>query len=253
MSRADRNTGLVIKGLDLAKVVSVQRAASAEEQPVTIIADEVLFEGFVESMYEAISYQWTTYNRPAELPVSIESFRRYAYTAVKTRVARVNNERFHLRCNDAWVLPSPLADCLAGVGQVRLERPVMTIVPKWNVAHNDKLMTREEFERFGRHMRIVEKDINSKFVFVSALASDRSGNDVLMSLVPLRNPDGTLRELASTQDVNPAAAIMYLALGMDNFQGVELALIPAMLRNWQSLDVTGLPPYVYQFGETAVA
>lgn len=252
MPRIDKT---MLKGLDMAKYVSAERTIGNEVLEVTVLTDELIFDQFVNSIYDAVSTRWEMFHSGTTFPVTQEDFLRYTYTAVRSRVARVRNERFHVRCDDAWTLPAPIAAVLAGLGNVMLEAPVMEIRPKWDGRHNDKLLTLPEWELVSRRLRAVEKDENCKFIFAHAIEGGRSGDEVLMCLIPVRDANGRLIQLegAFKMDVDPIAGVAYLILGLEPEDAAGLALPLHALRSspW-SFKVQGLLTILDRFAEASV-
>jgi hypothetical protein len=253
MPRIDKT---MLKGLDLAKFVSAERTIGNEVLEVTVLSDELIFERFVNSIYDAVATSWEMYHHGAVLPVTQEEFTRYAYTAVGARVARVRGGRFNVRCDDSWAVPAPLAAILAGLGKVTLELPIVQIVPKWDSRHDDKLMSYEEWGSVSRRLRAIEKDPNCKFVFAHAIEGGTVGDEALMALIPVRDGNGRIVQLEgpARMDVDPVAALAYLILGLEP-DGVEgLALPSHILRNSPYyLRVLGLTAYIDRFAEASVA
>jgi hypothetical protein len=254
MPRIDRT---MLKGLDLARFVSAERTIGNEVLEVTVLKDEDIFEGFVTSMYDAIASTWEMYHPGGTFPVTHEQFTRYSYTAVRARVARVRNERFHVRCDDSWTVPAPLASVLAGLGVVELEAPVVQIRPKWNSELDDKLLAREEWELISRRLRAVEKDENAKFVFAHAIEGGRAGDEALLCLIPVRDAEtGRIAQLEGgfRMDPDPVAAIAYLILGLEPYNTEGLTLPPHVLRSspW-TFRVRGVLSMIERFAEASVA
>lgn len=252
MPRIDKT---MLKGLDLAKFISAERTIGNEVLEVTVLSDELIFERFVDSVFDAVATRWEMFHVGAEFPVTKDDFTRYAYTAVRTRVARVRNERFHVRCDDAWTVPAPLAAVLAGLGNVMLEAPVLEIRPKWDNRHDDKMLTYEEWERISRRMRAVEKDENCKFIFAHAIEGGRTGDEVLMCLIPVRDATGRIVQLEGglKMDVDPIAGVAYLILGLEPQDAEGLALPTHALRSspW-TFRARGLLTVLERFAEASV-
>jgi hypothetical protein len=252
MPRIDKT---MLKGLDLAKFVSAERIIGDEVLEVTVLTDELIFERFVDSIYDAVATRWGMFHVGAEFPVTPIDFRRYAYTAVRTRVARVRNERFHVRCDDAWTVPAPLAAVLAGLGNVMLEAPILEIRPYWDGRHDDKILSNFEWEMISRRMRAVEKDENCKFIFAHAIEGGKSGDEALMCLIPVRDATGRIVQLegGAKMDVDPIAGVAYLILGLEPMSDVDTALPVHALRNspW-TFKVRGLLTILERFAEAAV-
>jgi hypothetical protein len=255
MPRIDKT---MLKGLDAEKFLSSDRALVLKEIEVTVLADDILFDRFLLASYGAVADRWLSFRAPGvEFPVTFDQFRRYAYTAMKARVARVRGGKmnFHIRCDDKWVLTAPLAAMLAGLGEVTLEAPQMTIVPRWDSRHDDKIMTMDEFRVYGQIMRNVEADPNAKFVFAHAIPGDKAGDEGLMALVPVRDEAGRIRVLQSRHAIDPTAAIVYLALELDPHavNGTGPLIEDPMRALGYSMPAYGLDHFVDRLGDASVA
>jgi len=202
--------------------------------------DADLFVSFVSDIYDAIASQYVIVSggRPMDFPVTQEEFVKYAFTAVKTRTARIANNtattegvRWPIRTNDSWQLPSVIAAAINGIGIVTLEAPVVTIVPVWNVAYDSYLLTVREWNSITQRLRAVANNSEMKLVFVKAIADDKFGDESVMSLVPIRDQLGRIVQLGSTHQVDTIAAVVYLLAGFDPdiYAGMTLATHPMLL------------------------
>lgn len=252
MPRIDKT---MLKGLDLSRFVTADRTIGSEVLEVTVLSDELIFDRFVDSVFDAIASRWELFHAGQVFPVTQTDFQRYAYTAVKARVARVRNERFHVRCDDSWAVPAPLAAVLAGLGAVTLEAPIVEIVPKWDVRHDAKLLTYQEWTLISRRLRSIEKDPNAKFVFAHAIEGGKQGDEALMALLPVRDETGRIIQLEgpARMDLDPVAAMAYLILGLDPEGARGLALPAHVLRTSPYyIPAVGLVHFVEKFAEAAV-
>jgi hypothetical protein len=196
--------------------------------------DAVLFTAFISDVYDALASQYSvvTGGAPGVFPVTLEEFTAYTFTALRTRVARVNNDRFPIRCNDPWQLPSVLAAAINGIGRVTLETPVITITPVWNSDYDSFLLDVREWHRITQRLRAVAANSEMKVILVKALADDKAGDESIMSLVPVRDAMGRVVQLRNTKhDVDPIAAVVYLLAGFapDIYAGLSLATHPLLL------------------------
>jgi hypothetical protein len=209
-------------------------------QMVVFKNDAELFVGFVTDIYDAIASQYVIVSggRPMDFPVTQEEFIKYAFTAVKTRTARIANNtataegvRWPIRTNDSWQLPSILAAAINGIGIVTLEAPVVTIVPVWNPAYDPYLLTVREWNSITQRLRAVANNSEMKIVLVKAIADDKSGDEAIMSLIPIRDELGRISRLGAYHQVDTIAAVVYLLAGFDPdiYAGMTLATHPMLL------------------------
>jgi hypothetical protein len=228
MPRIDKT---MLKGLPEAKGLHAERVIGDREEEVEVLHDVDLFDRYVTSVHTALSFRWAADHANGTLPVSAEEFLQYAYTAVRSRVARVRNERFHTRCDDRWCIPAQIAVPVNGIGRVLLEKRVVTLVPSWNKAHDKKLLDRDTWVSISQRMRAMTDYPGSKFVMMDALAGDRSGDEILMSLIPVRDEHGRITTLRSEYDIDPIAAATYLISGLSprSLDGVVLPDHPLLM------------------------
>lgn len=216
---------------ELNGIVPLRRIAD-EELEVTVLYDSDIFSRFVGSVYRSINDVYAASHGLAEMRVTEDEFVRYSYTALRARVARVNQERvtvnslrWQIRCDDAWSLPTTIAYVIARVGRVTLERPaVVTILPKWNSEHDDLVMGYEEWSSVSRRLRAVEVDSANKLVFAHAIEGSREGDERLMALIPVRDVNGRLVQIESVMTLDPTAAASYIILGMEPTIAESVAL-----------------------------
>jgi hypothetical protein len=192
-----------------------QRAIIDEVVDVIVLSDVTVFEESVAALHELYDMRWGMFHQNIPFPVTRDQLIRYCYTAVRSRVARVNNERFHTRCDDPWAVPTPIAAALAGIGMVSLESPHMVIVPRWDEAHDGMLLTHDEQRIITQRLRAVERDGDVKLLFARAISGDKSGDEALMALVPIRDANGRVVELQSRTDFDPIAGLVYLLMGLE--------------------------------------
>lgn len=215
--------------------VGSERSVVEEVLEVKVFSeDATLFEQFVSDIFDAIAAQYVIVSgiAPGVFPVTREEFVDYAYTALRTRVARVNNERFPIRCNDPWQLPSVLAAAINGIGRVQIETPVVTITPVWNSDYDARLLDVRTWNSITQRLRAVASNSEMKLVLVKAMADDKSGDENIMSLVPVRDGMGRIIRLAKREhEVDPIAAVVYLLAGFapDIYAGLTLATHPLLL------------------------
>jgi hypothetical protein len=215
--------------------VGSERSVVEEVLEVTVFSeDATLFTSFVSDVYDAIAAQYSIHSGqvPGLFPVTREEFVDYAFTALRTRVARVNNDRFPIRCNDPWQLPSVLAAAINGIGRVSLETPVVTITPVWNHAYDDHVLDVRTWNSVTQRLRAVAANSEMKLVLVKALADDKSGDENILSLVPVRDELGRIIQLRKREhEVDPIAAVVYLLAGFapEIYAGLTLATHPLLL------------------------
>lgn len=205
----------MLKGLREAKFLRTERGILEEVIEVAVFRDTAVFEQAVEELWELYNLRWGTFHDGMPFPVTRDELLRYAYTAVKARVSRVNNVRFHIRCDDSWSLPTPLAAALSGLGRVQLESPVAELIPVWNPVLDPMILEYREWHRISQKLRAVERDPDAKILFAHAIAGDRNGDEVLMALIPVRDETGRMVEIRSRNDFDAIAGFVYLLMGLD--------------------------------------
>lgn len=225
------------------------RTAAEEKMEMPVFKnDATLFIEFVGDVYDSIESQYVVVaGDGGELPFTKTDFVKYAFTAMCTRVRRVNNdrssvnnERFEIRCDDPWRMPAVIAAVINAVGRVVLEQPVITIEPVWNHDYDEYVLTVQQWHRVSQQLSAVARVEGMKITLVNALAGDRSGDEMLMSLIPVRDEMGRIVQVAHrTTPVDPIAAAVYIISGFDPeiYAGVSLALHPLLL-----------PPYYVTVG-----
>lgn len=232
MPRIDKT---MLKSQSGSFAVGSERSVVEEVLEVKVFSEDArLFTEFVSDIYDAIAAQYVnvTGSIPMTMPVTREEFIAYAFTALRTRVARVNNERFPIRCNDPWQLPSVLAAAINGIGRVTLETPVVTITPVWNPAYNEAVLDVRTWHSVTQRLRAIAANSEMKLVLIKAIADDKSGDENILSLVPVRDELGQIVQLRKREhEVDPIAAVVYLLAGFapDIYAGLSLATHPLLL------------------------
>lgn len=225
------------------------RTAADEKMEMPVFkTDADLFIEFVSGIFDSIEVEYTTVAGCGDaLPFTKEEFVKYCFTAMCSRVRRVTNDRslingqrFEIRTDHPWKLPANIAVVINAVGRVVLEVPVITIEPVWNHAYDEYILSESAWHRITQRISAVSKAQGMKLVLVNALAADKTGDDMLMSLVPVRDEMGRIVQIGHmTVPVDPAAATVFVIAGFDPeiYAGVNLALHPLLL-----------PPYFVTVG-----
>lgn len=245
MPRIDNS---MFKGLSGAEITHSERYVGERKLEVTVLSEYGAFDEFVDGLFQVMDARWEMYHHGGHFPVAQDVFRRYAYTAVAARVARTRNERFHVRCDDAWALPAPLASVLAGIGRVTLEAPVVSIVPAIDRTVVEQALSYDEWAHTSRLLRSTESDPNCKFVFAHAIAGEKEGDDALMSLIPVTDEGGRLVELRQRYEIHPIAAAAYLILGLLP-EGLDGSTLPdhPLLRSPHFIRIAGVKAFLHRF------
>jgi hypothetical protein len=211
-----------------------ERTAAEEKLNVAVFASDAdLFVEFVGDLYDSIETQYVAATgHISAMPFTKEDFVKYAFTGMHTRLARVNNTRSVIRCDDPWQMPAVLAAVINSVGRVVLEQPVITIEPVWNPVYDPFLLTVQQWHRITQGLRAIARVSEMKLVLVNALAGDRSGDEMLMALIPVRDEVGRIVQIGHrSMPVDPIAAAVYIISGFapEIYAGVSLALHPLLL------------------------
>jgi hypothetical protein len=210
MPQLDRGA---FEGSELARVHS--QSSSAREVRVPVFeTDDSLFRTFINAAYDSHVYKWEATHPVGSFTVTREEWMKYAFTALRSRLARVNDDPGQIRSDDEWQIPSMIASVLNAVGKVTIDAPAMQYTPVWNKAYDNMVFTKPEWARVTAKLRALAADRdNAKFVFVRSLAGDRSGDRMIMDLIPVRDSVGKIVRLHANQPVDGVAAFVYLAMG----------------------------------------
>jgi hypothetical protein len=238
----------ILKNLRGVEVAHSQRYIGEERLEVSVLRERSVFDEFVQGAYDVMNTRWGMYHVDTVFPVTPDAFNRYAITAVCARVMRTRNERFHVRCDDAWTLPAVLASLLAGIGRVTLEAPVLALVPAIDKGIIAEALPYDDWATISRILRGVENDPNCKFVFAHAIAGDKEGDAALMSLIPITDEAGRLVELRQQYEIHPIAAAAYLILGLyPEGMGNEVLPVYPLLRSPHYIRIAGVRAFLNRF------
>jgi len=245
----------MLRGLSGPEITHSERYIGESRLNVSALVELDTFVEFVDGMYDVIDSRWGMYHHGDDTPITRAELQQYAITAVVARVMRVRSERFHIRCDDQWTLPAPLAAILAGIGRVVLESPVLSIVPSIDKALIDGAMTYEEWWRVSNVLRGMEQDPNCKFVFAHAIEGARDGDEALMSLIPVTDETGRLVELRQRYEIHPIAAAAYLILGLrpEGFVDGEALAVHPLLRSPHFIRIAGVRAFLTRFYDSVAA
>jgi len=225
------------------------RTVAEEKMAMTVFKNDAqLFTDFVGAVFDSIENEYVTVGCGDTVPFTKTDLVKYAFTAMCARVRRVTNDRsrvnnvpFEIRCDHPWAMPANIAAVINAVGRVMLEAPVLTIEPVWNHDYDEMVLDEASWHRVSQRLRAIARVPHMKLVLVSALSGDKGGDEMLMSLIPVRDEMGRIIQAGHrTQPVDPIAAAIYFISGFDPevYQGVSLALHPLLL-----------PPYFVSVGE----
>lgn len=220
------------EGAELARVHST--VAVAREVRLRVFqTDDSIFRRFIDATYNSHVYKWEAVHPTGSFPITREEWYRYAVTALRARLARINDEpRTVVRSDAEWQIPSMIASVLNGIGRVTIDAPAMQYTPTWNSAYDNLLLTVAEWADITARMRSVAADREyTKFVFVRNLAGDRSGDPMIMDLIPVRDATGRITELRSEVPIDGIAAFVYIAMGFlpEEFEVFDLNVHPRAL------------------------
>jgi hypothetical protein len=219
------------EGAELARVRS-SIAVAREVRLRVFETDDSIFQRFIAATYRSHTYKWEAVHPTGSFPVTEDEWYRYAITALRARLARVNDERFVIRSDSEWQIPSMIAAVLNGIGRVTIDSPAMQYTPVWNPAYDEYLLDLTAWADITARMRSIAADREyTKFVFVRNLTGDRSGDAMIMDLIPVRDATGRIAQLRSVQPVDGVAAFVYLAMGFlpSEYAMLDLTVHPRIL------------------------
>lgn len=244
----------VFKGLREAKILRTERRILTEVIEVTVLSDVTVFEDAVNELWDLYNARWGVFHDGVGFPVSREELLAYCYTAVKCRVTRVRGDRFHIRCDDSWSLPTPIAAALAGLGIVILESPIVKIQPVWNDLLDDRILSYADWHAISMKLRAVERDHDAKILFARAVPADKTGDEVLANLIPVRDELGRVVEISSRFDFDPIAGFVYLLMGLypSGAETYALPTHPLLMPNIY-ISASALKFFMHKYIESGVA
>jgi hypothetical protein len=239
----------MLKGLSGPEITHSERFIGERRLDVSVLKEQDTFDEFVNGIYDVMDARWGMYHTGAPFPVTREAHHQYAITAVCARVARARGDRFHIRCDDSWALPAPIAAIIAGIGRVTLEAPVLTLVPSLDKALIDGAMSYDEWAKTSNLLRGAEADPVCKFVFAHAIAGEKDGDEALMSLIPITDESGSLVELRQRYEIHPIAAAAYLILGLwpEGLSDAETLAVHPLLRSPHFIRIAGVRAFLHRF------
>lgn len=237
------------EGAELARVHSTP-ATSREVRLRVFDTDDALFRQFVAATYKSHVYKWESSHPVGSFKVTEDEWYRYALTALRSRIARVNDEHGHIRSDAEWQIPSMIAAVLNSIGRVTIDRPAMIYTPVWNPTYDAFLLTKDEWADITARMRGLAADREyTKFIFVRNLTGDRTGDPMVMDIIPVRGPEGNIVQLRTEQPVDGVAAFVYLAMGFmpEEYAVFDLNIHPRALPP-KMLEVPVVEAGVYELG-----
>jgi len=202
---------------------------------------DALFRRFIDATYDAHVYRWESAHPQGSFTVSREEWMRYAFTALRSRLARVNDDHGQIRSDDEWQIPAMWASVFNALGRVTTDEPAILYTPVWNPAFDAEVLPRNEWARVTGKMRGLAADREFvKFLFVKHLSGDRTGDDAILTLIPVQSVDGEIVELRSKTMVDGVSAFIYLASGFmpEIFEGLTLDQHPRLIDAQKRIEVS---------------
>lgn len=212
-----------------------------------IMGDLEVFRTFVGAMHTALTDH--VESRGTRMTVSEPELFTYLLTAVRTRTYRAakkygdHDPSFHIRTNSMWCLPSQFATIVNKIGVVELNVPRATFVPMWNVEHNEFTYSRpEELVPTTQRLRSLADHPDLRLTFIEAMASNETGDEEVLAMIPLRDELGRIREVRGKVNYDGVSASVVFLLSMVN--GFYSALDQALVERIANLE----NPYAF-YGE----
>lgn len=184
-----------------------------------MIGDLEIFKSFVSSMHTALTDHVET--RGLRMTVSEPELFKYFLTAVRARTYRASRQyeahdpTFHIKCGSAWCLPAAFAAIVDKIGVVELDVPRATFVPVWSSEFSDLTYTQPaELIPTSSKLRSFADHPDLKLTFVHAIQNNVTGDSEVMSLIPLRDATGRIREIRGRVPFDGVSAATVYALHM---------------------------------------
>jgi hypothetical protein len=197
-----------------------------------MVGDVEVFRTFVLSMHNAMSDH--VESRGLRMTVTEDELFTYFLSAVRTRCYRASRKyeahdpAFHLRCNSAWALPAMFAAIVDKIGVVELTVPRAVFVPVWNTALNELTFTQPaQLVQITGKLRSLADHPDLKMAFVSAIQNNETGDQEVMTLIPLRDELGRIREIRGKVPFDGVSAAIVYALHMVHgfYEAVEASML----------------------------
>lgn len=184
-----------------------------------MVGDLEIFTTFTGSIYAALVEH--VESRGLRMTISEAEMLKYFLTAVRTRTYKASRQyeahdpTFHIKPSSSWCLPASFASIVDKIGVVELDVPRATFVPVWPVEYNELtynqpvelIPTTAKFKSLADH-----PDLN--LTFVHAIQNNISGDHEVMSLIPLRDQTGRIREIRGRVPFDGVSAATVYALHM---------------------------------------
>lgn len=204
-----------------------------------MIGDLAVFSAFTSSMYNALTDHVET--RGLRMTVTEEELLKYFLTAVRARAYRASRQyeahdpTFHIKCGSAWCLPASFAAIVDKIGVVELDVPRATFVPQWSPEYNELTYHQPaELIPTTAKLRSLADHPDLKLTFAHAIQNNITGDSEVMSLIPLRDATGRIREIRGRVPFDGVSAATVYALHM--VHGFYDALEPRILERVVNLE-----------------
>jgi len=197
-----------------------------------MIGDLEVFRSFVLSMYTALSDH--VESRGLMMTVSYDETVKYFLTAVRARTYKASRQyeahdpTFHIKCGSAWCLPASFAAIVDKIGVVELDVPRATFVPVWPSSLNSETWSQPaELIPTTARFRSLADHPDLKLTFANAIQSNITGDNEVMSLIPLRDDLGRIREIRGRVPFDGVSAVTVFALQMVHgfYEGLESRIL----------------------------
>jgi hypothetical protein len=205
----------------------------------TVVGDIDVFRSFSGSVHTALTDH--VESRGLRMTVSDEELVKYFLTAVRARVYRANRQyephdpTFHIKCNSAWCLPATFASIVDKIGIVELDVPRATFVPVWPETLNEFTYTQpSELVPTTSKLASLADHPDLRLTFVTAIQNNVTGDAEVMTLVPVRNEQGQIRQIRGRVPFDGVSAVTVYALQM--IHGFYAAFEPRVLERVLNME-----------------
>jgi hypothetical protein len=205
----------------------------------TVVSDIDVFRAFTGSMHNALTDHVET--RGLRMNVSLDELFKYYLTAVRARTYRANRQyeshdpTFHIKCNSAWCLPATFASIVDKLGVVELDVPRATFVPVWPSELNELTYSEPaELVPTTQKLASLSDHPDLRLTFVTALQNNVTGDAEVMTLIPLRDTEGRIRQVRGRMPFDGVSAVTVYALQM--VHGFYDAMEPRILERVMNME-----------------
>lgn len=177
----DALTGIDAQTLRIMEEELVPEPVDFQIVEVGLGAQSSVFETYTNEMYNSLLVSTAT--RGGTIGFTVDEFRVYLLTLLKSRIDYVNGRRPQIHPLDHIAIPAFYSVALKQIGLVSRPAEGLQLVPSWQGTGNSTLET-SQMRLISAQLEVME---DFGFTFAYGYDRDRLGSDAFMTLELLRN------------------------------------------------------------------